>query len=205
MRDARSAAGGAAGFAAFTAIAFCAAPVVAQEYCVACTGPNALYRCVLEEVRPSGIPLKSLCVKTLAREGRHVTCSIRSGTVFDCDAPIKRIDAVSAAEKIRASPAPQSQQNTAPAPSPTVIVTPGAPSEVAQPAQVETTRPRPPEKPEHASSDGRKPPSGNPGTVEGLAKSISRSSKNSLNRAGEAIENTTRKTWNCLASFFKSC
>jgi hypothetical protein len=201
MRDARTATGGAAGFAAFSTIVFMTTPAAAQEYCVACTGPNALYRCVLEEARPSGIPLKSLCVKTLAREGRHIACSVRSGTVFDCDAPIKRIDAVAAAERLKASPAAISR-DTGARPPPTIIVTPGAPSEVEAPAKAALT---PSEKPEHASREGRRPPSGEPETMEALAKNISRSSQNSLNKAGRAIESTTRKTWNCLTSFFKSC
>jgi len=203
MRDARAVASGATGFAAFTTIAIMAAPVEAQEYCVACTGPTALYRCVLEEAKPSGIPLKSLCIKTLAREGRHITCSVRSGTVFDCDAPIKRIDVVSAAQRLKASPVAISRGDAGVRPpAPTAVVTPGAPSDAEL---LEETASAPPAKPEHGSREGRKPPSDDPDTMATLAKSISRSSKDSLNTAGRAIESTTRKTWNCLASFFKSC
>ena len=67
-------------------------PVAAQEYCVACTGPDAVYRCVIEQANSTGMPLKMLCISTLARDGAHGTCAIRQGTVFDCNGPIRRID-----------------------------------------------------------------------------------------------------------------
>ena len=64
----------------------------AQEYCVACTEPTAVYRCVIEGARPGGgQPLQMLCVTAMAREGRHATCGIKRGTVFDCDGPVKRV------------------------------------------------------------------------------------------------------------------
>ncbi|MEZ5816166.1 MAG: hypothetical protein R3D44_03705 [Hyphomicrobiaceae bacterium] len=46
---------------------------------------------------------------------------------------------------------------------------------------------------------------GEPRTVEELAKNVSRSSSETLKKAGDAIKGTTRKTWKCIASFFKSC
>ena len=64
----------------------------AQEFCVACTEPTAVYRCVIEGARPGGgQPLQVLCVTTMAREGKHATCGIKRGTVFDCDGPVKRV------------------------------------------------------------------------------------------------------------------
>ena len=64
----------------------------AQEFCVACNGPPAVYRCVIGDARQAqGQPLQQFCTTTLAREGAHAECGIRKGTVFDCDGPIKRI------------------------------------------------------------------------------------------------------------------
>jgi hypothetical protein len=66
--------------------------VSAQEFCVACNGPTAVYRCVIGDVRQAqGQPLQQFCVSTLTRQGGHAECGIRKGTVFDCDGPIKRI------------------------------------------------------------------------------------------------------------------
>ncbi|HWB46559.1 MAG TPA: hypothetical protein VG900_14040 [Hyphomicrobiaceae bacterium] len=64
----------------------------AQEYCIACTDPPGLYRCIIEGARPGGAqPLPMLCVTTMAKQGGHARCSVKSGTVFECDGQIKRI------------------------------------------------------------------------------------------------------------------
>lgn len=71
-------------------------PTSAQEFCVACTGPTAVYRCVIGDAKQAqGQPLQQFCTTTLARQGGHADCGIRKGTVFDCDGPIKRIGAAS--------------------------------------------------------------------------------------------------------------
>jgi hypothetical protein len=64
----------------------------AQEYCVACTEPRAVYRCVIEGARPGGRqPLQMLCLAAMTKEGRHAACSVSAGTVFECDGPVKRV------------------------------------------------------------------------------------------------------------------
>jgi hypothetical protein len=64
----------------------------AQEYCVACKEPPAVYRCVIEGARPGGRqPLHKLCADAMAKEGRHAACDVKGGTVFDCNGPIKRV------------------------------------------------------------------------------------------------------------------
>ncbi|MBX9592577.1 MAG: hypothetical protein K2X43_25090 [Hyphomonadaceae bacterium] len=64
----------------------------AQEYCVACTGPTALYRCIIEGARPGGSqPLQTLCATAMAKEGQHAACSVKGGTVFECTGPVKRV------------------------------------------------------------------------------------------------------------------
>lgn len=69
-----------------------AARAEAQEYCVACTEPAAVYRCIIVDARPGGSqPLQTLCVTTMAKEGRHAACKVKGGTVFDCDGQVKRI------------------------------------------------------------------------------------------------------------------
>ncbi|MET0569281.1 MAG: hypothetical protein ABWZ74_09410 [Hyphomicrobiaceae bacterium] len=66
--------------------------LAAQEFCVACSGPAAVYRCVIADARQAqGQPLQQYCTTALARQGGHAECGIRKGTVFDCDGPIKRI------------------------------------------------------------------------------------------------------------------
>lgn len=63
-----------------------------QEYCVACTDPPGLYRCVIEDARPGGSQsLQAFCTTAMAKQGRHGKCSVKGGTVFDCDGQVKRV------------------------------------------------------------------------------------------------------------------
>jgi hypothetical protein len=56
----------------------------AQEYCVACTEPSAVYRCVIDGARPGGgQSLQMLCVTSMAKEG-HATCGTARDGVH-CD------------------------------------------------------------------------------------------------------------------------
>lgn len=64
----------------------------AQEYCVACSEPSAVYRCVIDNAQPGGAqPLQVLCITAMAKAGAHAQCAIRRGTVFDCNGPVKRV------------------------------------------------------------------------------------------------------------------
>lgn len=160
----------------------------AQEYCIACFGPEAVYRCVVEQGKPTGTPLKQLCVGILTREGKHTSCAVTGGTVFDCVGPIHRIDASTAA-KVLANPV-------------------GPPAKASTPPKVPSPNPGSPPNP-----GGDKPPAkpvladqkGPPQTVEQLAKDMARGSGDTLGKAGTAIGGTSRKAWDCVASLFKSC
>lgn len=59
---------------------------------MACSEPPAVYRCIIEGARPGGgQPLQMLCATTMAKLGRHGNCSVKGGTVFECDGQVKRI------------------------------------------------------------------------------------------------------------------
>jgi hypothetical protein len=95
-------------------LVYWSAPALAQEYCVTCTQPNAVYRCVIMDARQAeGQPLTSFCVSTMAKQGGHAACNLRSGTVFDCDGAIKRIG-VPAAAPSNATPGKPADQAKAP-------------------------------------------------------------------------------------------
>lgn len=178
-------------------------PASGQEFCVACIGPTALYRCVIDQAAPGKLPLKLLCIKTLAREGGHEQCSIRAGTVFDCDAPIKRIDASAAGRASNPSEhfTPRSTGSGQSLP-PAVGFAPGAPATAPPPEKVGPERRgeiNPREEPK------RLEPSTQPETVKEVAREISHTTQKTLDKAGKAIKSTTRKTWDCITSFFKSC
>jgi hypothetical protein len=90
--------------------------VVAQEYCVACNGPDATYRCVIVDPRPgAATTLQAACLGVMAKAGGHAQCSVKSGvTVFECDAPVKRISLADAEPVLLAPPAPPLADPNAP-------------------------------------------------------------------------------------------
>lgn len=153
----------------------------AQEYCVACSGPAALYRCVIEGAQPrGGQSLQLLCVTTMAKEGGHATCAVKRGTVFECDGAVKRIP-WTALEASPAQPAP------------------------AQPQPWVTPAP----KPEPAAGPAPAPPAGEPEappqTVLELAKRANEKTVEQMKKAGDTVKDATKKTWDCMLSFFTRC
>lgn len=160
-------------------------PAAAQEYCVACTGPDAVYRCVVDGAQPGGRqPLQVLCVTTMAKQGGHESCSVSRGTVFDCKGPVKRIDWASL-NAPAATPAPP--QASAP------------PPKSALPAS-----PPPP--------DAKPDPQAEPKTLVDLAKQnnekmkkANEDFKESVKSANKKFGDAAKKTWDCMASFFTRC
>jgi hypothetical protein len=147
----------------------------AQEYCVACTEPGAVYRCVIDGARPGGgQSLQMLCVTTMAKEGKHGTCGIKRGTVFDCDGPVKRV--------------PWSGADLP-------VETPGSNTAATKP------EPDPKEPPKTLLEMAKR---ANEQTAEQM-KQTNDSVKESVKSTGDAIGNATKKTWDCLTSLFKQC
>jgi hypothetical protein len=163
-----------------------AAQAEAQEYCVACTGPNAVYRCVIDGAQPGGSqPLQMMCITTMAKEGGHATCGIKRGTVFDCDGPVKRIPW--AALNAPAQPAPSQQS----------AVQPLAPST----APAASPKPDPQEPPQTVLEMAKR---ANEKTAEQMKKA-NENMKESARSTGEALAKATKKTWECVSSFFTRC
>jgi hypothetical protein len=149
----------------------------AQEYCVACSEPAALYRCVIEGAQPrGGQSLQMLCVTAMAREGGHATCGVKRGTVFECDGPVKRVP-WTALETAPAQPAPAQPQ---PAHKPQPAATPAAP-----PPGAEQENP--------------------PQTVLEMAKRANEKTVEQMKKAGDTVKDATRKTWDCMLSLFTRC
>ena len=151
-------------------------PAVAQEYCVSCTQPNAIYRCVIEDARPGGQSLTRLCLTALTREGGHAACSVKGGTVFDCNGPIKRVPWTAQESGRVAEPAASEQ--------PANAATAGGKSDAkGEPKTVLDMAKRANENLQKAN-DG----------VKEQAQS-----------AGDAIGNASKKTWDCMLSLFSRC
>jgi hypothetical protein len=163
-----------------------AARAEAQEYCVSCTGPNAVYRCVIDGAQPGGNqPLQVLCITTMAKQGGHATCGIKRGTVFDCDGPVKRIPW--ATLNAPAQPAVPGKQSAAP---------PAPPATSAA-----ESKPDPEEPPQTVLEMAKR---ANEKTAEQM-KQANENMKQQAKATGEAFAKATKKTWDCLSSLFTRC
>ena len=100
----------------------------AQEFCVACTGPDATYRCQIANAGPEQTQsYTAACTGALQREGKHRACAVRGGTVLECVGPVKRVD-------ILGKPAKQTPAGDAAPKEPYVLAEPPKPApDPAQP------------------------------------------------------------------------
>ena len=115
-----------------------------------------------------------LCVTAMAKEGGHATCSVKRGTVFDCDGAVKRI--------------PWAALETGP-----------------QPQAPEPPAAQPPPKPAPAAAPGPAAPEAPPQTMVDLAKQANEKTAEQMKKAGETVKEATKKTWDCVFSFFTRC
>jgi len=171
------------GIASFSLVLLCwpLSSAAAQEFCVSCTEPNAVYRCSIQDGRPGGAqPLQLRCVTALAKEGGHAACSIKHGTVFDCDGPLKRIPFSDSD-----SPPPASQAEA------------GKSAEASQPAQTQSpqTEPRTIVELAKQASDATSD------QVKKAGQSVAYSAKT----AGEVVVDAMKKSWECVSSLFFRC
>lgn len=159
----------------------------AQEACVVCAGPDAIYRCTVEKAdklaRFGGAGDKALqhvCAKEMARQGKHDKCSVRRESAgAACDGLPRMITLASLLEAEAEPSAPAS-------PSASPVAAPPRPAKV-EPAQTADTKSQPPR------------------TVQELAERTGETSKQQLKDTGDTIGDTAQRTWKCLASLFQKC
>ncbi len=150
----------------------------AQEYCVACTGPTAIYRCVIVGAKPGGNqPLQTLCVTAMAKEGSHAACSVKGGTVFDCTGPVRRV--------------PWAAYNE---PGPKANVPEALPPQAAQPPAPANDPNQPPRTVEEMAKRA------NQKTAEQIKKA-----NEDVETFNEKVGDNTKKTWRCITSLFTRC
>jgi hypothetical protein len=167
----------------------------AAEVCVECSGPVAVYRCVVAEAarvqqfRAANKALQFVCASELARHGGHEKCRARRESQAGQCLGEERIVGLSGVERPAGEKAstPQPQQ-----PAPSKVPAAQAPVPQIPPAQTAAPPAQPPPHPPSA------PP---PRTVAEMAERAGESSKEGLKKAGGAVKNA----WTCLTSFFSDC
>ncbi|KAB2848126.1 MAG: hypothetical protein F9K44_11670, partial [Hyphomicrobiaceae bacterium] len=63
------------------------------EACVSCSGPEAVYRCVVEAPDGNSIPAdraQLFCIERLAKDGGHQSCAVRRREKLECAGIAKR-------------------------------------------------------------------------------------------------------------------
>lgn len=167
----------------------------AEELCVVCNDPPATYRCDQGNGPATGPGLQLSCIKQLAQRGGHQSCTIdRTRAGAPCNGLLVTLDPAAA--------------DTAPAP---VAIAPSSGSN-ATPAQTALPAPIP-----------AQPKDAPPATVEALAKQTAEQSQKeweetnakvkettqaagqNLKKAGGAVGEAVKKSWDCVVSLFSAC
>ena len=166
-----------------------AAVAQAQEACVVCDAPAAIYRCSVEKSErlarfgsAGDKALQHVCAKEMARQGKHEKCTVRrdlSGT--SCDGLPRMITLASLLE---GDPAPQPAPPSASGPPPKPATGTSTKVEPAKPAPAVAQPPR---------------------TVQEMAERSGETSKQQLKDTSESIGNTAQRTWKCLTTLFQKC
>jgi hypothetical protein len=149
----------------------------AQEYCVRCAQPDATYRCVITDPRPlPGGSLQLACITALATEGRHASCAVqRDVTVFQCDAPVRRIVL-----------GPAAGTDGAPPPVPQVVTA------------LPSAAPTPPNEPPRTLLEAAQR------AKEATDRQFGATNEK-MREAGAATSEFLRKSWRCVGSLFMKC
>ena len=162
----------------------------AQETCVVCSGPAAIYRCTIEKSEKlsrfgsmADKAIQTVCIKELARTGRHETCAVRreSGPSV-CDGIQREIPLASLLDANRTAP-----QVATPASTPAAVPI-AAPAAAPAPAVI-------------ASQKAAEAKDGPPRTMQELAVRTGEKSKKQFESVGDAAS----RTWDCVISLFTKC
>jgi hypothetical protein len=170
------------------------AGAAAADVCVVCSGPDATYRCTVDQANDIGRyrsgdrVLQMLCISELARAGGHTKCRVsRDATGFCAGEPrtigLAGLEAALAHGSADAPPAPVDGHQTPPAPAQ------GGPPRTVEELARRTTQ---------ASSEQLRK------AGEVMSDSAS-SAASRLERAGDAIGRAAKKSWLCVTSLFNQC
>jgi hypothetical protein len=154
----------------------CMARALAAEVCVVCTGPDATYRCTvdqaskIERLRSGDRALQYMCITALAKAGGHTKCRVSRDASGFCAGEARSIGLAELEAALGgAGPAPDGPEGHEAAPKPTQ---PGPPRTVEELARRTT----------QTSSTGAQ-----------------------LEKASEAIGGAMKKSWLCITSLFTQC
>jgi len=170
-------------------------PASAESYCVACYGPDAVYRCIVADA-PAGAspnPRNQIqCIKQLAHTGGHARCSVERFSTGGCNGPEHVIQTETGLAPAASSPAA------------TEAYTPSAPAAL-EPAESSTAAGQPPRTVEEMAKGTVESTKRGIDDVTGTVKSTTEKAGEQISGVGSTIGNAAKKGWNCVSSLFNDC
>jgi hypothetical protein len=170
----------------------------AESYCVACYGPEAVYRCVIAGVPATGAPdprNQMQCIKQIATSGGHARCSVERFSVTDCQGTEKVISADAAIPiKKPSNPGLEASERAAP---------PDASNTTK--SEPVSTPPQPPRTVEELAKSAAANTKDGLSEVGGTVKSTTEKAGEQISGIGSAVGKAAQKSWHCLTSLFSDC
>lgn len=185
----------------WAAVLLAGGTAAASDYCVTCQQPETSYRCVTNDGRegPGKDQREALhCITEIARRQGHGSCGIENTAAGTClGQPIAvDVSGVGTLAKPETPVAPaDGRVPAAPAP--------GLEPEPSRQTDVEPAAPGDPDEPSVAApiEDTAQEPADEPAEQPTLLEK----SQQNMEKAGKAIGNAAKKSWNCMSSLFNDC
>jgi hypothetical protein len=171
-------------------------PASAESYCVACYGPDAVYRCIVADTPADGSPdprNQVQCIKQLAQTGGHARCSVERFSTGGCNGAEHVIQTARGLAPAAASPAP-SEARTQPSPAAEDPATASTAGTSQPPRTVEEMAKGTVESTKRGIDD-----------VTGTVKSSTEKAGEQIGGVGSAIGTAAKKSWHCVSSLFNDC
>lgn len=184
----------------------------AAEYCVACSGPDARYRCSMDAAGLAGDTGAQLaCIQDIARRAGHAACAVDRTPATSCEGTpwtVAGFPGSNAGEnaaiipRVReASPGARQPPPAGGVPARGDLSPTAAPSDTVyrpQPAGPAATPPSAePPRPAPKTAVPAEPGAPAAGGVP--------TKRSALEKAGDAVGSVARKSWSCVSSLFSDC
>jgi hypothetical protein len=188
----------------------------AEDYCVTCQGPAAMYACGIEGMADAAPNprFQLLCITELAKAGGHESCQVPRSAPKPCPGIVKLVQLPAAgSQAAEAEPAPAVPPGNEPTKTGTdVNSSDHQKSDVLQPG----VEPGAVDGAPTRTADDKALEVAPPRTVEEMAKRSVEQTKKELDDASEALKQSSekaggtvataaKKTWDCVTSLFSDC
>jgi hypothetical protein len=182
-----------------------AGQAMSAEFCVSCTGPEATYNCVADDIPAGGTDagIKLSCISELAKAGHHASCAIARTAVAPCNGERKVLSGIGGLDGF-----PSAHEPASGLPPASVATTPSEPP-APDPAETTIAKSKEPAAAHDRHEEGSQSAAGSfkkaGEKASDAAEKAAQSAAGALQQAGTAISSAAKKSWRCLSSMFDDC